>query len=150
MTDETNPDDFLMGSGVRSAAFKVAGAKCEGKVVGREVRQQTDFDSGAPLFWDDGKPRQQLVITLQTEESEDDDDDGLRKLYAKGNMLSAVRSAVAKAGERSLAVGGWLTVTYTGDGEKPKKGFAPKLYDAKWDAAPFPDADPDEPSAEPF
>lgn len=126
-------NDFLMGTGGRSASFKEPKAMVWGEIVHTELRQQTNFDSGDLLFWDDGKPRMQLVITLQTEEREDDEDDGLRKLYAKGNMLKAIRTAVSKAGARGLSVGGKLAVQYTADGEKPKRGFAPKIYGAKYE-----------------
>ena len=44
-------------------------------IVDMEERQQTDFTSNEPLFWDTGEPRLQLVITLLTEEKDDEDDE---------------------------------------------------------------------------
>jgi len=132
MTDNA-VNDFLMGSGGRSAAFPEVKALVWGEIVHSEVRQQTDFDSGDLLFWDDGKPRLQLVVSLQTDQREDDEDDGIRKVYAKGNMLKAIRTAIAKAGARGIANGGRLAIQYIGDGEKPKRGFAAKIYAAKYE-----------------
>lgn len=141
MNDDVN--SFLMGSGGRSASFKNIKDMVWGEVIHSEVRQQTDFDSGELLFWSDGKPRLQLVISLQTEEREDEEDDGIRKVYAKGNMLKAIRAAIAKAGARGIAEGGRLAVQYTGDGPKPARGFPPKVYGAKYEApiqsTPLPD-----------
>lgn len=130
----TDVNDFLMGAGGRSASFKDIKAMVWGEVIHSEVRQQTDFDSGEPMFWSDGKPRLQLVISLQTEEREDEEDDGVRKVYAKGNMLKAIRTAISKAGARGIENGGKLVVQYVGDGPKPARGFPPKIYGAKYEA----------------
>ena len=146
MTDPVN--DFLMGSGGRSATFKNVKDMVWGEVVHSEVRQQTNFDSGDPLFWEDGKPRLQLVISLQTDAKEDDEDDGVRKVYAKGNMLKAIRAAISKAGARGISNGGKLAVQYTGDGPKPARGFPPKIYGAKYEppiqTTALPDDEPED------
>jgi hypothetical protein len=147
MTSDVN--DFLMGSGGRSASFKNEKDMVWGDVVHSEVRQQTDFDSGELLFWNDGKPRLQLVISLQTEEQDDEEDDGVRKVYAKGNMLKAIRAAIAKAGARGIENGGKLAVQYVGDGPKPPRGFPPKLYGAKYEPPVYSTALPDDPGDEP-
>jgi hypothetical protein len=124
-----------MGGGVTSAKFEKAGAKVSG-IIARtpEVQQQRDFDSGKPLTWDDGKPRQQVKVVLITDERDDDDDNGERALYLKGGLLKSVREAVKAAGEKGLAVGGKLAVKYTKDGEKKGKLNPPKLYAAKYEA----------------
>lgn len=134
MTD-IDPNAFLMGSGGRTAKFPEIGAKVSGCVQDTEVKQQTDFDTGAPLFWDDGKPRMELVVTLETDERDDDDDDGIRKLYVKGQMQQAVADAVRKAGQRGLATGGRLAVKFDGEEAPTKKGRSPKkLYVARYEA----------------
>jgi hypothetical protein len=126
-------DSFLMGTGGRSAAFKTVDDRVWGEIVHSELRQQTEFGSGELLFWDDGKPRMQLVITLQTDQHEDEDDDGIRKVYAKGEMLKAIRAAVAKANAPGLREGGQLLVQYVKDGPPVKKGFnGPKMFFAKY------------------
>jgi len=127
--------DFLMGGGSKSAKFNTIGASVSGYIVREpEVKQQTEFGTGRPLTWDDGKPRLQLVVQIQTDERDpqDPEDDGIRSIYVKGKSLTnAVREAVRKAGAQGLEVGGWLTVTYVADG-KADRGMPPKLYTASY------------------
>lgn len=135
--------DFLMGSGSKSAKFPTVGTTVTGQIVREpEVTQQTEFGTGRPLTWDDGKPRLQLVVQIQTSERDPQDveDDGVRAIYVKGKSLTnAVRDAVRKAGAQGLEVGGTLTVTYVGDGEADR-GMPPKLYTATYQR-PTPTAD---------
>ncbi|MGW9437765.1 hypothetical protein [Streptomyces sp. NPDC055607] len=129
-------DDFLMGGGVPSAKFPVLGTTVSGRITERPtVEQQRDFTTGELKFWDDGKPQMQLVVTLATAERDpaDPEDDGTRRLYIKGQMKSAVASAVRATGARGLEVGGTLTVTYSRDGVKTNPRFnAPKNFDAAY------------------
>jgi hypothetical protein len=131
--DEAN--EFLLAGGVISAKFETADTTVTGSICRPpEVQQQREIDTGKPKFWEDGKPRQQIVVHLQTtsRDPEIEDDDGIRALYVRGNMLRAVREAVRKAGAK-LEVGGVLTVTYTSDGERKAAGFnPPKLYTAAY------------------
>jgi hypothetical protein len=133
-------NDFLMAGGVASAKFPTVGTSISGTIVRQpELRQQTDVTSGKPKFWDDGSPRQQVVVTLATNERDAAlaDDDGERAVYVKGNLTKAVREAVRQSGAKGLEVGGTLTVTYTGDGEASARGMnAPKLYSASYVPAP--------------
>lgn len=127
-------NDFLMSGGGKTAKFPEKGAKVRGKVLEAEPRQQRDFKTGELQTWDDGKPKMELVITLQTKESdpEDENDDGVRKLYASGQMLKAIREAVRPHG--GLATNGDLAVAYYDDGEQKVRGFhPPKLYKAQYE-----------------
>lgn len=127
-------NDLLMGGGLASAKFPTIGTSITGRLVRNpEARQQTHIETGEPLTFANGDPRMQIVVSLATDERDPDneDDDGERALYIKGNMLAAVRDAVRKAGAKGLEVGGTLTVTYVGDGERKNRAFnAPKLYAA--------------------
>jgi len=130
----TDANDFLMGGGVASAKFAAIGASVSGTICRPpEIQQQTDFTTGEPKFWEDGKPRQQLQVQLQTTERdpEVDHDDGVRAVYVKGQMQKAVREAVKKSGAKGLEIGGTLTVTYIGDGVATR-GSAPKQYTATY------------------
>ena len=131
------PESFLLGSGAKSAKFPTVGTVVGGVVTDEPtLQQQKDITTGAPKLWDDGNAMMQLVVKVQTDEREDNEDDGIRAIYIKGQMRTAVGDAVKKAGAKSLAVGGTLKVAYTGDGEPSKKGFtAPKIYAAEY-AAP--------------
>lgn len=124
---------FLMDAGTPSLSFKDApvGTVKGGKILAAEVAQQTDYDNNEPLFWDDGKPRMQLVVTLATDERnpEIDSDDGTRKDYVKSQALKALRDAVKAAGLSQLPVGGDYRRKFTGEGEaKSAKLSPPKLY----------------------
>lgn len=127
-------NDFLMGGGVKSAAFPAVGTTVTGRITREpEVQQQKDFKTGELKFWkSDGKPMQQLKVVLATTERDPatPDDDGERTLYVKGNLLKAVRDAVRKAGAKGLDVGGTLAVTYSGDGIAQGQLDPPKLYTA--------------------
>lgn len=130
--DDVN--DFLLSGGVTSAKFETPGTTVSGTICRPpEKQQQRDFETGKPKVWEDGTPRWQVVIHLQTDtrDQDVDDDDGIRALYVRGNMLRAVREAVRRAGGR-LEEGGELAVIYTGDGERQGVGFPPKLYSATY------------------
>ena len=133
-------NDFLTASGAPTAKFATPGDTHKGTVISSEVRQQTEFGTGTPLTWDDGRPRLELVVTIDTGELGDADTTE-RRLFAKGNMLTAIKQAVKESGGRLLN-GGELTVRYIGDGEQKTRGFnPPKLYRAKYTppaAAPAP------------
>jgi hypothetical protein len=110
----------------------VIGDTITGTVVDYEARQTRDFDDNKLEFWDDGSPRLQLVINIQTDlPAVDADDEGIRSIYVKwwGQSRKAFLTAVKEAGVTDLAAGGTLTASYIGDGEKvDKKKNAPKLY----------------------
>jgi hypothetical protein len=139
----TDSNDFLMGGGGASAKFDQVGDTIAGTIVSTEVRQQTKLEDGTPLTWENGDPRMQLVVTLQTDAHDDTDDDGKRALYVKGSkspgsqsLHDAVRAAVQGARAKGLEVGGTLTVSYIGDEPSKTRGFNPrKLYSATY-AAP--------------
>jgi hypothetical protein len=146
-TSYDDATDFLLGGEkIRSAKFERAGDTIKGTIVDAQVRQQTDISTGEMLTWDDGKPKNQLVITLQTDLREpagqgEDPDDGRRRLYVKGStksesksMTVAVRDALRAAKAQRLEVGATLAVRYTGDGVATTRGFTPpKQYAAKYE-----------------
>ena len=132
-------DRFLLGRGIPAAKFTDPGDSHAGTITDMpEVRQQREYGSGKPLFWEDGSPKEQLVVHIATDERDPDvdGDDGVRAIYAKGNMrdaiTAAVRRAITRTGVREgLRPGGRLTVTYTGDGQG-NGPIPPKLYAAEY------------------
>lgn len=127
-------NEFLMAGGAKSAKFEVIGTTVTGTIASEpEVMQQTDFRTGEPKFWNDGKPRLQMRIILATSERDPStpDDDGNRAIYVKGQMQKAVRDAIRQAGAPGIAVGGTLAITYTGDGVADG-GYPPKIYSAAY------------------
>lgn len=135
-------EQFLLGGG-NSAAFgkdDPVGTTVTGTIVSTEVRQQTDIASGAPLTWDNGDPRMQLVVTIQTSQRNGDDDDGQRAIYVKGSkkpgsrsLHDAVATAVRQAGAKGIEPGGTLTVKFVGTEPSATRGFNDrKLWEATY------------------
>ena len=134
MTTATDANEILMGSGGRTAKFTQHGEQVWGEIVSLDARQQTAFESSELLYWPDGAPRMQVVVTLQTELQDDADDDGLRRLYAKGAMTAAIRKAVTQANARGLTTGGRLLVRYVSDAAPKRPGMSgEKQYFAKYE-----------------
>lgn len=134
MTNQVVPDpnSLIIGSGGRSASFKEHGDQVYGTIVSSRTRQQTDLD-GKLKFYEDGNAVWEVVITLATELHEDDEDDGVRNVYAKGQMLQALRNAVLKAGAKGIADGGKLIVRFVSTAEPARKGInGAKQYYVKY------------------
>lgn len=129
-------DDLFSGGGAPAVKFPTVGTSITGTITALEVRDSKDFDTGEVLTWEDGSPRKELVITVATSlrDASIEDDDGARRIFAKGNMFTAVRDSVRKAKAKKPEVGGRITVTYSADGEIKRKGYnAPKLYTAVYE-----------------
>lgn len=122
-----------MAAGVRSFKFDKHGATVKGVILSADLQQQRDINTKAPLVWDDGRPKMQARVVLQTDTRENDDDDGQRAIYVKGAMQKAVKDAINQAGATRLEPGGTLAVQYEKDGEKTGNLTAPKLYKAKYE-----------------
>lgn len=132
-----NVDDFFGGSQSLSFADEATkGVKRGGLIVDDPtMSQQTDMQSGEPVFWPDGKPKMQVVVKLQTDEADPDDtfDDGVRALYVKGDLQRAVAQALREAGAKGLRKGGTLMVAWVGEEPAKTRGFNPKkLYAAQY------------------
>lgn len=134
----TDINSFIHGGAkVPSAKFEAIGDKVVGTVTGFDVSQTRDFKTNDPEFWPDGKPKEQLVITLQTDERDSsiDDDDGLRRVFAKkpGNLLTAIADALTEA-KAEIAIGGRLAVVFTGQKPHENPKFNPiKEYKAAYE-----------------
>lgn len=121
---------FLMGAEKIRQAFEFPkggpvdqpGKVVEGPItdIGSLVQQRDYDDDSVLLAWPDGKPKMQLPVTIATNRNEPNEkfpeDDGRRRFWVKGNLQKAIREAVKASGAKDLGVGGFLSVTYTGDG----------------------------------
>lgn len=134
----TDANAFLLSSGTPSFKFIPVGATVKGTIESLEMMQQNDFESGAPLWWDEAKtqPRMQLRIVLQTDLRDESitNDDGRRAIYVKGNLQQSVRDAIKKAGADKIEEGGLLAVKYVKDGKAEGKLNPPKEYVAQYEA----------------
>lgn len=149
---------FLGGGGPTAAKFPKNGFKVEGTTVGLEMSQQSDMDSGEPLFWkgksptkesDCGgtvglRPCQQLLWDLQGEptgvtwkgqryeEVALPDDDGVRRAYIKGELQKVVSKALKDAGVSAPEVGSYLEIVRTGVAPASNPKFEKFTYAARY------------------
>ena len=142
-------NDALMSSGrTKSASFEKEGDFVSGTILSRDYRQQTEYGSNEPLFWDDGKPRMQIVLRVQTPDQDNEEDDGVRGVYIKNpsQMWQATKDAVEAAGADGMHVGGIISIKYVGMRKSPKNPkFTQKVYEVGYrpptsrddDAPPF-------------
>lgn len=129
-----------------SAKFDVIGKTYTGRLVEiGDEHQASTFDPngpGKPAFWDDEKtrPKMQRRFVIQgTPDPSVNGDDGVRAVYAvidgkDGSLYRAIYDAIKNAS----ALGGTLTVTFTGTDPLSKNPANPrKLYSAVYvDATP--------------
>lgn len=145
----TAADDFLFGTKIPSAKFPTPGTVVRGTIEGTpEMQQQTNMD-GELQFWDDGKPRMQMVAVLQCEIAENpadfedglverdselgDEDEGQRRLYVKGELQKAMKLAIRKAKLSSVADldGMEIVVTHTNSKKIGKAKYPTKFYEVE-------------------
>ena len=104
----------LLAGGAKTIKFDSIGETITGIIQSVTTRQVTTFGSGQPEFWDDGNPKMQIVITIQS----DDLEDGEGSFYAKawGSDKQALAAGIAAAGltaDQALAPGNQITITHT-------------------------------------
>lgn len=106
------------------------GTSVTGVVKDIKIRQVTDINTKEPQTWPDGNPKQQAVVTLQTELRDDEEDSGERSVYIKmwGGQKEALKRASQEA-KGSPAPGDTFTATFTGVGKRTNPAFnPPKIY----------------------
>lgn len=128
-----DPNSLLTGKAVPSISFKDAkvGDAFTGVISDLETAQVRNFETGDPEFWEDGNPKLQIVVTLETDYIDPavPEDDGQRKVYLFGQKLNAAKVAMKEAGIQKLEKGFQFTISFVG--EKPssnKKYNNVKLY----------------------
>lgn len=87
-----------------------------GRVLGKNVRPQTDMDSGQVRMskFHPGQPIEEMVLELQTSMRTDSQDDGRRQLPIKSGLVRAAREAFQAAGDNDIQIGSWFYATKTG------------------------------------
>jgi hypothetical protein len=78
--------DRMLSGGVKGAKFENPGDSISGIVDDVMIRQATEFGTGKPLTFDNGDPREQIVVVIKVDNHtpEDENDDGFRAVYIKG------------------------------------------------------------------
>lgn len=143
--------DSFFGGSAPSARFSNIGDSVEGEIVDVLAQQQQRAFKpdglGDLLVWDDGKPRMQLPVCIQTEQRDPsiEDDDGVRTVYLKKALKKAVGEAMKKAGHRGdPAIGDKLLIQFYAEEENGTPNPT-KQYRAKYTKAPKSDDAWDEP-----
>lgn len=108
------------------------GTSHQGEITGIEAQQQTDFQTGVPLFYPNGNPKPQVVIHLKTglRDPERNYDDGVRVFYCKGYSIPNLRAASQQAGVGNFPrVGDTIRITFSETKPSQTRGFADaKIY----------------------
>lgn len=132
--ESLNLDDVMQG-GAPSAFGKddPIGTSVEGEIVEIHAEQQTDFTTGEPLYYPNGKAKPQVVIHLQTTTTDPDriGDSGIRGVYVKGYNIGQLRLACRQAGVGDHPnVGDHLKATFARTQPAKTRGFNDaKIYD---------------------
>ena len=124
-------DTFDLNSGGGNTGFSFGpqgsqpGASITGTVVDMKEVQKTNFDTRQPEFWDNGDPKMQIRLTLQTQlrDPSNPNDNGVRDVYLDGkkkphdngakSRICAVLDAVrAATGGTQIARNGTVTITW--------------------------------------
>ena len=105
----------FFGGAIPAVKFSTIGDRIRAKVTAKEVRQQTDFDTGRLITWPDGRPKLQAVLTvvLAPDQRDDAEDDGCRMLYIRGFMQQDFVAAVKAAKLTDVPIGATVDVELT-------------------------------------
>jgi|TARA_R110000764_G_scaffold96939_5_gene181045 hypothetical protein len=134
-------DDLLSGGGSPSLSFKDAevGQTYEGTIADLRAVQVRNYEDPTKLeFWDDGKPKMQIEVTLQTgyADPSDSDDDGKRRVFLFGQKLRAAKEELAKKGFKTFEVGMKFKIILSGTKPSQNKRYNDvKLYSIELGAA---------------
>ena len=134
-------DDLLTGGGSPSLSFKDSsvGDSYEGTIAELRAVQVRNYEDPTKLeYWDDGKPKMQIEVTLSTEYADpsDPDDDGKRRVFLFGQKLRAAKEELAKKGFKTFEVGMGFKITLSGTKPSQNKRYNDvKLYAIELSAA---------------
>jgi len=127
-------NDLLVGSSVPSLSFKDSkvGDSFTGIITDLRTVQVRNYEDPTKLeFWDDGKPKLQIEVTLATDyaDGSDPEDDGSRRVFLFGQKLRAAQDEMRKKGIKKLERGSKFTITLAGTKPSTNKRYNDvKLY----------------------
>jgi DNA-directed RNA polymerase specialized sigma24 family protein len=134
-------DDLLQGGGSPSLSFKDAkvGDSFTGVITATRAVQVRNYEDPTKLeFWDDGKPKLQIEVTLATgyADGSDPEDDGSRRVFLFGQKLRAAQDEMRKKGIKKLERGSKMTITLSGTKPSANKRYNDvKMYSIELEAS---------------
>jgi hypothetical protein len=129
-----DPNDLLGSKSVPSLSFKdvEVGTKFEGVITDLRTVQVRNYDDPNKLeYWDDGKPKLQIEVTLATKYIDPslDEDDGTRRVYLFGQKLQAAKAEMKAKGIDKLEKGFGFAIEFVGTKPSSNKRYNDvKLY----------------------
>lgn len=139
-------NDLLAGSSIPSLSFKDAqvGDTFTGTITDLRTVQVRNYEDPTKLeFWDDGKPKLQIEVTLATAYAvaSDSEDDGARRVFLFGQKLRAAQDELRKKGIKKLEKGSKFTIGLSGTKPSTNKRYNDvKLYTIEIEPATSNDA----------
>lgn len=133
---EVDPFDAMMGGNfARTAKFDSIGDSHEGVIVTASMEHAREYIEGQPgagglLYWhnkrplpvENDQPVMEPRLTFQTNARDDEKDDGRRSVTINKPLLKeALQKAVAGAGAKRPAIGGYIRFTRIED-QPPRRG----------------------------
>ena len=127
--------DLLAGNSAKAyfGANSQPGDTVTGVIEKIETTQVNDFQTKQPAFWNDGRPKEQIHVIIQTQlrDPSVDDDDGRRSLWVKGwgIQLKAFRDACRQAGVKIPKPGDTITERFVGLDQRGDAPQPPKVFE---------------------
>ena len=127
--------DLLAGNSAKAyfGANSQPGDSVTGVIEKIETTQVNDFQTKQPAFWNDGRPKEQIHVIIQTQlrDPSVEDDDGRRSLWVKGwgIQLKAFREACRQAGVKIPKPGDTITERFVGLGQRGDAPPQPKVFE---------------------
>ena len=127
--------DLLAGNSAKAyfGANSQPGDSVTGVIEKIETTQVNDFQTKQPAYWNDGRPKEQIHVIIQTQlrDPSVDDDDGCRSLWIKGwgIQLKAFREACRQAGVKIPKPGDTITERFVGLGPRGDAPQPPKVFE---------------------
>lgn len=127
--------ELLAGNSAKAyfGANSQPGDSVTGVIEKIETTQVNDFQTKQPAFWNDGRPKEQIHVIIQTQlrDPSVEDDDGRRSLWIKGwgIQLKAFRDACRQAGVKIPKPGDTITERFVGLGQRGDAPQPPKVFE---------------------
>ena len=127
--------ELLAGNSAKAyfGANSQPGDSVTGVIEKIETTQVNDFQTKQPAYWNDGRPKEQIHVIIQTQlrDPSVDDDDGRRSLWIKGwgIQLKAFREACRQAGVKIPKPGDTITERFVGLGPRGDAPQPPKVFE---------------------